>query len=231
LSQSRTLDVLIVGAGLSGVGAACHLQKRCPDRTFALLEARESMGGTWDLFRYPGIRSDSDMYTLGYAFRPWTGAKSIAEGSSILRYIEDTAREHGVDRKVRYGHRVERARFSSTTHTWSVDVRVVASNELQTYECSFLLMCAGYYDYEAGHAPDFPGMQDYAGQRIHPQHWPEDLDYGQGSALSCEVRQILGRHRPQTRGQASRISGVTPAAISLLLVQLKKKRLGAPARP
>ncbi|MFO0606980.1 MAG: NAD(P)/FAD-dependent oxidoreductase [Polyangiales bacterium] len=170
-------DVIIIGAGLSGVGAAWHLQDKLPHKTYAILEGRERMGGTWDLFRYPGIRSDSDMYTLGYSFRPWTQAKAIADGPSILAYIRDTAREAGIDRKVRYGHRVERASWSSADARWTLEVRESATGELRRFTCSFVFACAGYYDYEAGHAPAFAGRERFRGTVVHPQHWPERLDY------------------------------------------------------
>lgn len=170
-------DVLIVGAGLSGIGAAYHLQTSCPGKTYAILEGRERLGGTWDLFRYPGVRSDSDMYTLGYSFRPWTEAKSIADGASILAYVRETAEAYGIDRHIRYQHRVERARWSSADARWTVDVRDLASGELVTFTCGFLFACAGYYDYEAGYTPAFEGVERFKGPVVHPQHWPADLDY------------------------------------------------------
>ena len=166
------LDVLIVGAGLSGIGAAVHLQTGNPGTTYAIVEAREAAGGTWDLFRYPGVRSDSDMYTLGYSFRPWPGAKAIADGPSILDYILDTARDHGIDDKIRYNRRVERAEWSTPDARWTVSL---SSGEQLT--CSFLFMCSGYYRYDEGYTPTFPGIDRFAGQVVHPQHWPEDLDY------------------------------------------------------
>ncbi|MBC7172245.1 MAG: NAD(P)/FAD-dependent oxidoreductase, partial [Polyangiaceae bacterium] len=152
--DDAAFDVLIVGAGLSGIGAAYHLQKSCPTKTYAILEGRERLGGTWDLFRYPGIRSDSDMYTLGYSFRPWANAKAIADGPSILEYVRETAEAYGIDRNIRYGHRVERARWSSEQARWTVDVREMASDRVRQLTSSFLFMCAGYYDYEAGYTPD-----------------------------------------------------------------------------
>jgi monooxygenase len=164
------VDVLIIGAGLSGIGAARHLQMLCPGKTFALLEARERMGGTWDLFRYPGIRSDSDMYTLGYSFKPWTDPKAIADGPSILSYIHETADENGISPHIHYNERVTRAEWSSTDARWTV---IAAS----TWTCAFLYNCAGYYDYAAGYTPDFPGRETFTGTIIHPQLWPADLDY------------------------------------------------------
>ena len=172
-----TLDVLIVGAGLSGIGAAWHLQHRCPGRRYAILEARDASGGTWDLFRYPGIRSDSDMYTLGYAFRSWRDAKAIADGPSILAYIRDVAREAGIDRHIRYRHRVRKASWSSEEARWTVEVAVGPGDERRKLTCRFLLMCSGYYDYAHGHDPAFAGIADFRGRVVHPQHWPGDLDY------------------------------------------------------
>ncbi len=171
------VDVLIMGAGLSGIGAACHLAEKCPEKSVALLESRDRMGGTWDLFRYPGIRSDSDMHTLGYKFRPWKEKKSIADGPSILKYIRETAEEHGISDKIRYNHKVIRADWSSETATWTVEVRKSDTDEITHLTCSFLLSCAGYYRYDQGFRPDFPGEDQFQGQIIHPQHWPEDLDY------------------------------------------------------
>ncbi|HEY6747345.1 MAG TPA: NAD(P)/FAD-dependent oxidoreductase [Mycobacteriales bacterium] len=169
------VDVLIVGAGISGIGAACHLQDRCPDRTYAILEARDSLGGTWDLFRFPGVRSDSDMLTLGYAFRPWTGTSTLADGPSIRAYIEDTARERGLDTKIRYGHRVVAAEWSSAASRWTVTVGSPAGTV--TLTCAFLYACTGYYRYDEGFRPEFPGERDFAGPVLHPQHWPADLDH------------------------------------------------------
>ncbi len=168
-------DVLIVGAGLSGVGAACHLRERCPGKSFAILEARESLGGTWDLFRYPGIRSDSDMYTLGYSFEPWEDGKAIADGPSILRYIERTAREHDVQRHIRFGHRVSGAEWSSEKARWTVSAEHDGRSVQIT--CGFLYACTGYYRYEEGYTPPLPGLDAFGGRVVHPQHWPEDLDY------------------------------------------------------
>ena len=174
--ETDHVDVLIVGAGLSGIGAACHLQKRCPQKTFAILEAREAMGGTWDLFRYPGIRSDSDMFTLGYSFRPWEDAKAIADGPSILRYIQETAREHGVEQTIRFGHRVVRADWSSANARWTVEAERSDTGDTVTLTCSFLYGCTGYYRYDEGYTPQFEGIERFGGEIIHPQHWPEDLD-------------------------------------------------------
>ena len=171
------LDVIIVGAGLSGVGAAYHLQTKCPNKSYAILEARERLGGTWDLFRYPGIRSDSDMYTLGYSFRPWTNPKAIADGAAILDYVRETAEVYGIDEKMRFGQRVEGARWSSASSRWTLTIRDVATDTVREISCSFLFMCTGYYDYDAGYTPDFAGRERFAGRIVHPQHWPADLDY------------------------------------------------------
>ncbi|HET8981028.1 MAG TPA: NAD(P)/FAD-dependent oxidoreductase [Solirubrobacteraceae bacterium] len=189
-TSGEHLDVLIVGAGLSGVGAACHLQRRCPDRSWAILEAREDIGGTWDLFRYPGIRSDSDMHTLGYSFAPWEEAEAIADGGAILRYIRRTAERYGVRERIRTGHRVERAEWSGEDAVWTVTVRRGggAANgtgpsdgdrpgETERITCDFLMLCTGYYRYDRGYTPEFPGVERFRGRLVHPQLWPEDLDY------------------------------------------------------
>jgi monooxygenase len=170
------VDVLIVGAGLSGIGAACHLRDECPDKTYAVLEARGAMGGTWDLFRYPGIRSDSDMFTLGYAFRPWKDSQAIADGPAIRRYIEDTAREYGVEEKIRFHHQVLSAQWSTDEGRWTVTARRTDRGETVQLTCSWLAVCSGYYRYDEGFRPEFPGEERFAGRLIHPQHWPEDLD-------------------------------------------------------
>ena len=169
------VDVLIVGAGLSGIGAAWHLQANCPDRSYAILEGREAIGGTWDLFRYPGIRSDSDMYTLGYAFKPWREAKAIADGPSILKYVRDTARENDIEKHISFGHLVTSAAWSTEDALWTVEATVAGKTRKLT--CSFLFLCGGYYSYEGGYTPEFPGVKSFKGALIHPQTWPEALDY------------------------------------------------------
>ncbi|MGW5919201.1 flavin-containing monooxygenase [Nocardia fluminea] len=174
------LDVVIVGAGLSGIGAAYRLQTECPDKSYAVLEAREALGGTWDLFRYPGIRSDSDMFTLGYPFKPWRDAKSIADGPSILRYMADTAAEFGIDRHIRFHTKVVSADWSSATAQWTLTLEqrdTTGATVATTLTCNFLYACAGYYNYDQAHAPVFPGVEDFSGEVIHPQFWPDDLDY------------------------------------------------------
>ncbi|MEU6641787.1 NAD(P)/FAD-dependent oxidoreductase [Saccharomonospora sp. NPDC046836] len=170
------VDVLIVGAGLSGVGAACQLRTRCPGKSVAILEARGEIGGTWDLFRYPGVRSDSDMFTLGYSFRPWTRADSIADGASIREYIRDTAREHGIEEHIRFHHRVVRAEWDSGRTQWTVEAERTDTGETVLLTCGFLFVCSGYYRYDEGHTPDFPGADRFAGTVAHPQHWPAELD-------------------------------------------------------
>ncbi len=169
------VDVLIVGAGLSGIGAACQLSMACPNKSFAILEGRDAIGGTWDLFRYPGVRSDSDMYTLGYRFRPWRDAKAIADGPAILDYIRDTASEFGVDKKIRYGNRVTHASWSSDDARWTVDVKT--DDGVTQLTCNFLYLCTGYYDYESGYTPEWSDTEKFKGRIIHPQKWPENLDY------------------------------------------------------
>jgi monooxygenase len=171
------LDVLVVGAGLSGIGAAHYLQRECPWASYAIFEARDTVGGTWDLFRYPGIRSDSDMHTLGYSFRPWDGEKSIADGDSILQYIKDTAQESGIMPQIRFGHRVTAADWSSTDSVWHITAERADTGERLELTAGFLFSCSGYYRYDEGYLPDFAGMGDFGGTVVHPQHWPEMLDF------------------------------------------------------
>jgi monooxygenase len=173
--MTEHLDVVIVGAGISGVSAAWHLQDRCPTKSYAILEKRAAMGGTWDLFRYPGIRSDSDMYTLGFRFRPWTERQAIADGKPILDYVKGTASMYGIDKHIRLNQKVLDADWSSADRGWTV--RIENNGVPDTITCSFLFLCSGYYNYDQGYSPSFAGAEDFTGPIIHPQHWPEDLDY------------------------------------------------------
>jgi cation diffusion facilitator CzcD-associated flavoprotein CzcO len=175
--HAQHVDVLIVGAGLSGISAAYHIQTRCPGRSYAILEGRDAIGGTWDLFRYPGVRSDSDMHTLGYSFRPWRDAKAIADGASILSYIRETASEYGIDRRILFGYQVRRASWSSSEALWTVEAEHGPDRQPARFTCNFLFVCTGYYDYAQGHAPRWPGIERFDGPIVHPQQWPEDLDY------------------------------------------------------
>jgi cation diffusion facilitator CzcD-associated flavoprotein CzcO len=170
-------DVLVVGAGLSGIGAGYYFQKRCPGKRYAILEGRDGLGGTWDLFRYPGVRSDSDMFTLGYSFRPWKEARAIADGASILKYLRETAGQFGIDRHIRFQHRVRSASWSSEQSRWTVEGEVGQDRQPFRCTCHFLFLCSGYYDYEKGHEPAFAGSEDFQGRLVHPQRWPEDLDH------------------------------------------------------
>ena len=246
MSGNVHVDVVVVGAGLSGIGAACHLQRHCPDRSYAILEARARMGGTWDLFRYPGIRSDSDMHTLGYSFRPWKSPKAIADGPSILAYIQDTAREFGVERHIRYGHRVYAADWSARHARWTV--RAHHGDEEVSFTCSYLYFCAGYYRYSAGHEPEFPGRDDFGGIVVHPQKWPEGLDYagkkvviiGSGAtavtlvpamAETADHVTMLQRSPtymialPDEDAIANRLKQVLPERVAYRLVRAKNTRL------
>jgi cation diffusion facilitator CzcD-associated flavoprotein CzcO len=198
VEMGEHFDVIVVGAGLSGIGAACHLKMNCPQKSFVVLEGRDVMGGTWDLFRYPGVRSDSDMYTLGYRFRPWRDPKAIADGPAILSYIRETAREYDVEKTIRYSHRVRRATWSSRETRWIVSVEIgtgkrsgstsiprnnngqpttTPPTRTAILTCSFLYLCTGYYDYENGYTPQWPGVEQYRGTIVHPQKWPDQLDY------------------------------------------------------
>ncbi|MBA6058761.1 flavin-containing monooxygenase [Pseudomonas juntendi] len=170
-------DTLIIGAGLSGIGTACHLMAEFPNRDLAIFERRECMGGTWDLFRYPGIRSDSDMLSYGYKFRLWDNPKVLADGASIRRYIQDTAKQYGLADKIHYGLKTLSANWCSQQRLWQLTVRHEASGDIRHYTCRFLLCCTGYYNHDEGFLPTFPGEDNFKGVRIHPQHWPEDLDY------------------------------------------------------
>lgn len=175
--MTSDVDVLVIGAGISGIGAGRYLDENCPDRSYAILEGRSDLGGTWDLFRYPGVRSDSDMYTLGYRFKPWTGDTTITDGASIQAYVRETAAEFGIDRHIRYNHQVTTASWSTKDSTWTVTARCTDTDEAVVLTCGFLFMCSGYYSYKGGYEPEFPGRDRFAGPVVHPQSWPDDLDY------------------------------------------------------
>ena len=175
-SQSH-FNVVVVGAGISGIGAGYHLQKQCPNKSFVILEGRESFGGTWDLFRYPGIRSDSDMHTMGYRFKPWIDEKFIADGPSILNYLEETISENNLGNKIRYQHKVLTSSWSSSTSKWTLEVKNLTSGITESFTCNFLMMCGGYYNYDEGYSPHFENQEQFNGLIIHPQKWPDNLDY------------------------------------------------------
>lgn len=175
--QYEYFDVLIIGAGLSGIGAAVHLQKDSPNKSYAILEGRDAIGGTWDLFRYPGIRSDSDMYTLGYNFKPWTSPRGIANGKDIREYICEAAKEHDIEKNIRYGHKVLSSSWSTETARWTVEIQLAASGDIRFYQCNFVLCCTGYYNYDQGYQPKFTGSENFRGDIIHPQKWDENYDY------------------------------------------------------
>jgi len=236
------LDVLVVGAGISGIGMGYYLQTRVPGRTYAIFEGREAIGGTWDLFRYPGVRSDSDMYTLGFSFRPWKEAKAIADGPSILNYLRETARDHGIDRHIRFQHKVKSAAWDSSTSRWTVDFEQGPDAMRGKITCNFLQMCAGYYNYDQGYRPAFPGEETFRGQIVHPQHWPRDLDYagkkvvviGSGATAVTLVPE-MARHaahvtmlqrsptyvvsRPAEDAFANRLRRVLPAKLAYAIIR------------
>ncbi|HTU09782.1 MAG TPA: NAD(P)/FAD-dependent oxidoreductase [Allosphingosinicella sp.] len=245
---AEDLDVLIVGAGISGIDGAYHLQKNFPDKSYAILEARERIGGTWDLFRYPGIRSDSDMYTLGFPFRPWTGDKSIAEGGDIRAYVEDTARDFGIDRHIRFRHRVTKADWSSDEARWTVEAET--DEGPRRYRARFLYLGSGYYDYAGGYRPEWPGEQNFKGRFVHPQSWPEDLDYtdkrivviGSGATAVTLVPALAGKAahvtmlqrspswvvaRPSGDGVARWLQRRLPARAAAGTIRFKNVLLGA----
>jgi cation diffusion facilitator CzcD-associated flavoprotein CzcO len=245
--ETEDLDVLIVGAGISGIDGAYHLQKRCPNTSYAILEARERIGGTWDLFRYPGIRSDSDMYTLGFPFRPWTGDKSIADGGDIRDYVEATAKAFGIDRRIRFRHRVTKAAWSSAEARWTIEAET--DEGTKRYRARFLYLGSGYYDYEQGYRPEWPGENGYGGRFIHPQFWPEDLDFadkrivviGSGATAVTLVPALAGKAahvtmlqrspswivgRPSEDGMARWLQRRLPARASARMIRLKNVLLG-----
>ncbi|HEU5087708.1 MAG TPA: NAD(P)/FAD-dependent oxidoreductase [Roseiflexaceae bacterium] len=247
--QAELVDVLIVGAGISGISAAYYLQRECPTRSFAILEGRASIGGTWDLFRYPGVRSDSDMHTLGYSFRPWRDPQAIASGPAIMRYLHETAHEFGIDAMIRFEHRVVRASWSSAEARWLVDVERGPQRERIQMRCNFLFLCTGYYEYEQGYAPRWAGMEDFRGQIIHPQHWPADLDYagkrvvviGSGAtaitllpALTAQAGHVVMLQRspsyvvalPSEDALAARIRRKLPAGLANRIIRWRSIALG-----
>ncbi len=223
-------DVIIVGAGISGISAAYYLQEQCPDKSFAMLEGRGSIGGTWDLFKYPGIRSDSDMYTLGFAFRPWTSRKAIADGEDIMTYLHETKEELGLEDKIKFHHMVKSAQWSSEQSTWTLGVSIAGHEEVQYYTCNFLSMCSGYYDYEQGYLPDYKGKDDYKGTFIHPQFWPEDLDYadkkiiviGSGATAVTLVPQLAKKAEKVTLLQRSPTYIATAPSVDKIALWTKR---------
>jgi monooxygenase len=243
------LDVLVIGAGISGIAAGYHLQTKCPRKSYAILESRGAIGGTWDLFRYPGIRSDSDMYTLGYSFRPWMGERAIADGPSILAYVRETARAYGIDAKIRFGHRIVGASWSEERATWTVEVERKDTGETQHISCNFLLVCAGYYDYDEGHTPDFPGIERFLGRVVHPQKWTDDIRYdglrviviGSGATAVTLVPELAKRAAhvtmlqrsptyvislPAVDGIAARLNAALPSKAAYGAVRWKNVLLG-----
>ncbi|UBM08570.1 flavin-containing monooxygenase [Cupriavidus metallidurans] len=204
--MNANYDVLIIGAGLSGIGMACHLAEACPGKRVGILERRSAIGGTWDLFRYPGIRSDSDMFSFGYKFRPWHELKVLADGPSIRRYIGDTAREYGVDKWIQFGLKVLRASWSSEDQYWTVTTQQEGSHDTRTLTCKFLIPCTGYYNYDHGHRPDFAGLERFQGICVHPQHWPEDLDYRGKRVIVIGSGATAVTLVPAMAGQASHVT-------------------------
>lgn len=174
---TQHFDVLIIGAGISGIGMGCHLARKLPNKSYAIIERRNAVGGTWDLFNYPGIRSDSDMFTFGFKFRPWIGDKVLADGPSIKEYVTDTAKEYGVYDKIHFGRKIISANWSSEHAQWTLEAEDESTGDKHSFTCNFVVPCTGYYNYDTGYMPDYAGVEDFKGQLIHPQHWPEDLDY------------------------------------------------------
>ncbi len=249
MNETQHNDVLIIGAGISGISSAYHLKKHSPKASFEILEQRDSIGGTWDLFKYPGIRSDSDMYTLGFAFRPWRDAKAIADAPSIMDYLKDAVSEGKIDEKIHFGKKVTEARWSTPEGKWFVTVEDKATGEQSIRTCKFLHSCAGYYNYDHGYQPDFPGAEDFAGEMVHPQFWPEDLDYegkkvvvvGSGAtavtlvpAMSHKAEHVtmLQRSptyivaRPSEDTMANSLRKFLPASVAYSLVRWKNVLLG-----
>ncbi len=238
LNSSESFDVVIVGAGIAGIDAAYRIQTECPDKSFTVLEARSALGGTWDLFRYPGVRSDSDMHTLGFPFYPWHGKESIAEGDAIRGYIGQTARHFGIDRRIQFGHRLLRASWISADARWNLEVQVPDAESPLRFSCRFLLMCSGYYDYARGYSPEFPGTAVFGGQLLHPQDWPGTLDYagkrivviGSGATAVTLVPALAAKAAHVTLLQRSPTYVVTRAArdaIALWLYRYLPARLAS----
>jgi len=237
-------DVIVVGAGLSGIGAAYHLTTRCPDRSFVILEGRSDIGGTWDLFRYPGVRSDSDMHTLGFSFKPWTHEKSIADGPAIMDYLRETVHEHHIDEKIRFNNLVSSASWSTADERWTLVSHDAATGTETSYTCNFLFMCSGYYSYKGGHEPEFLGRERFRGTVVHPQKWPEDLDYagkrvvviGSGATAVTLVPAMADRaakvtmlqrtptwmvSRPDTDAVANRLGRLLPERVAYAITRLR----------
>ena len=244
------VDVAIIGAGLSGIGAACHLRRECPDRSLLILEARERSGGTWDLFRYPGVRSDSDMHTLGYSFRPWEESEAIADGPSILNYVRSTAEQYGIEPLIRYRSPVRRADWRSDGQYWELEIEDLESGRTHTQRARFIHMCAGYYRYDRGYQPEFPGREDFRGRWVHPQLWPDDLDYadkrvlviGSGAtamtlvpAMAEQAAEVVMLQRsptwvisrPAKDRLANLLRALLPAGLAYRLIRWKNTRMQA----
>jgi cation diffusion facilitator CzcD-associated flavoprotein CzcO len=240
-------DVVIIGAGLSGIGAAYHLQQECPGKSYVILEGRDALGGTWDQFRFPGIRSDSDMHTLGYKFKPWVDKKAIADGPAILNYITETAAENGIDKHIRYGKRVTRATWSSNDAAWTLECTDKANGKTTHFRCNMILTCSGYYSYEQGYTPDFAGRDEFTGRIVHPQDWPDDLDYrdkqvvviGSGATAVTLIPEMAGiaRHvvmlqrsptymvsRPDTDAIANFLRAILPGKLAYTIARWKNIR-------
>lgn len=223
-------DAVIVGAGLSGIGAAWHLQNKCPNKRYLILEGRNTLGGTWDLFRYPGVRSDSDMFTLGYQFQPWNDDRSMADGSSILNYVKEAASENDITEHIRYGHKLTTASWSSEKAIWSLTTQCQRTRAITKIQCQFLLMCAGYYRYDEGYSPEFKGKEKFQGTLIHPQHWPDDLDYsnkkivviGSGATAVTLVPELAKKAQHVTMLQRSPSYILSLPAIDKIASLLKK---------
>lgn len=219
--MAEQFDVLVVGAGLSGVGAGHYLQARCPGRSYAILEMRDAIGGTWDLFRYPGIRCDSDMFSLGYPFRPWSREETIASGDAIRDYIRDTAREFGIDRKIRFRHRVRSASWSSAEARWTIVAERTDTSETMEFTANFLISCSGYYDYDQGYTPEFPGRERYRGELIHPQFWSQDIDYTDKSVVVIGSGATAVTLVPAMTDRAARVTMLQRSPSYLLRIDRK----------